>query len=72
MEGASYSGIYGNFDGNGDDDLINISHNPNPKCYLFNICIFNLSQQEEWCKNQWSKEDGQLRQIGCPEDKEWI
>jgi len=40
----------------------------NPKCYSFNICVFNESQKEEWCKLQWNKKDGELTPVECPED----
>ena len=40
----------------------------NPKCYSFEICIYNEAQQKEWCKEKLSEEDFSLKEKECPEN----
>ena len=39
----------------------------NPKCYAFNICIYNQTQQSIWCEENFKAEDFRLRELDeCP------
>lgn len=39
----------------------------NPKCYSFNICVYNESQQERWCLEKFKDNDFELIETECPD-----
>ena len=37
-------------------------------CYLVNVCIYNQTLKESWCKENFNKKEFELNKIECPEE----